>query len=277
MSRKIGVCILFVVALAFGGQAFAQRPSPLPPASAQIRPLQVTPLQKQPGTVTILFLKSWECGGGETLWDNLKTKWPNFGTIPISIDDTTYICADFTYQDIVNMAPDVLVLSDPAGGEEQYSAAEIQAVTDYAGAGHVVVGTYLVFQYAPAGVDNGELAPIFGFQPSIEYTYGAITNDFMKLDSSSCLLTGISGSSWMSEGYPFSQVPSVPGKWTDFALDHLKPVPTVVADESDHLALIASRQSGAFASVFISNFPEYNGGTDDEQLLYNSATCFVAQ
>jgi hypothetical protein len=275
MSRRVSVLILFVVTLAFGGQALAQQSSPPVPASAQTRSLQVTPLRKQPGTVTILFLKSWECIGGQTLWDDLKTNWPNFGNIPISIDDTTYICADFTYQDIVNSAPDVLVLSDPSGGGEQYSTAEIQAVERYANAGHVVVGTYAVFEYA--STDNTELAPIFGFQPLIGYATGAITNDFFKRDSSSCLMTGIPGSSWMSEGYAESQFPSTPGRWTNAAFENVKPALNLAAYEGDDLALITSRKSGNFASVFISNFPEYNGGTDDEQLLYNSVTCFVAQ
>lgn len=281
MFRQIGVFALFVVALAFGGQAFAQRPDPPLPASSGTRSLQVTPLQKQPGTVTILFLKSWECGGSWTLWDDLKTNWPNFGNIPISIDDTTYICDDFTYQDIVNSAPDVLVLSNPAGGLQQYSAAEIQAVKEYASAGHVVVGTYLVFEWS--NVDNSELAPIFGFQPIPGvghlkgYTNGPITNDFVKRESSSCLMTGIPGSSWRSEGYAYSQFPSASGKWTQRALEKVKPAPILVAYESDQLALITSRQSGNFASVFISNYPETSGGTDDEQLLYNSVTCFVAQ
>lgn len=276
MFRQISAFVLFVVALALGGQAFAQRPSPPPAASAQTRSLQVTPLQKQPGTVAVLFLKSWECIGGQTtLWDDLKTNWPNYGNIPISIDDTTYVCNDFTYQDIVNMAPDVLVLSDPAGGQEQYSTAEIQAVNEYAGAGHVVVGTYAVFAYGT--VNNSGLAPVFGFQPSIAYSTGAITNEFVKNDTSSCLMNGISGSSWMSEGYAYSQFPGTAGKWTNGAIDKRKPAPILVANESDHLALITSRQAGSFASVYISNFPEYNGGTDDEQLLYNSATCFAAQ
>lgn len=270
MSRKIGVPILFVVALAFGAQALAQQPSPPVPAPTQVRSPQVTPLRKQPGTVSILFLKSWECIGGATLWDDLKTNWPKFGNIPISIDDTTYICADFTYQDILNAAPDVLVLSDPAGGTQQYSTAEIQAVTQYAYAGHVVVGTYLVFQYET--FDNRGLALVFGYQTLIEYTLVPITNDFIKRDSSSCLMTGIPGSSWTSQGYANSQIPSTTGNWTQVAL-----APNEVAYESDQLALITSRQSGGFASVYISNFPEYFGGTDDEQLLYNSVTCFVAQ
>ena len=273
MSKRISVFILFLVALAFGGQAFAQEPSP--PVPAQTRPLHVTPLRKQPGTVTILFLKSWECIGGQTLWDDLKTNWPNFGNIPISIDDTTYICADFTYQDIVNMAPNVLVLSDPAGGNQQYSKAEIQAVQQYANSGHVVVGTYAVFENG--STNNTELAPIFGFQPLIAYTFGPITNDFIKRDSSSCLMTGIPGSSWMSAGYANSQFPSTPGKWTNAALNNVKPALNLVAYESDVLAMVANRQSGGFASVYVSNFPEYFGGTDDEQLLYNSVTCFVAQ
>jgi hypothetical protein len=275
MFSRIGVSVLFVVALVFGGQALAQQANPPVPATGQMRPLQVTPLYKQPGTVNILFLKSWECIGGQTLWDDLKTNWPNFGSIPISIDDTTFICNDFTLQDIMNAAPNVLVLSDPSGGLEQYSTAEIQAVEQYAKAGHVVVGTYLVFEYG--NENNTGLAPVFGFQSNISYTLNPITNDFTKHDSSSCLMTGIPGSSWMSQGFAESQVPSTAGKWTRAVVNKMKPTPNLVAFETDDLALVTSRQKGGFASVFISNFPEYSGGTDDEQLLYNAVTCFVAQ
>jgi len=30
-----------------------------------------------------------------------------------------------------------------------------------------------------------------------------------------------------------------------------------------------------YTGVYVSNFPEYNGGTDDEQLLYNAVTCYA--
>jgi hypothetical protein len=279
MSSRINAIVLFLVVLAFGGPALAQQTNPPVPAADRMHSLQVTPLHKQPGTVSVLFLTSWECIGGQTLWDDLKTNWPNFGSIPITIDDTTYICSSFTYQDLVNSGADVLVLSDPAGGNYQYTAAENQAIAQYVKSGHVVVGTYLVFEWTDNGEtwDNRALAPLFGFQSGIDYGAAAITNDFIKHDSSSCLLTGIPGSSWMSFGYAESQIPSTAGKWTRAAVNNMKPVPKLIADESDALALITARQTGNVAAVFISNFPEYNGGTDDEQLLYNSVTCFVAQ
>jgi hypothetical protein len=248
--------ILFAVQLA--AQASPPRGTPIVPASSPVVD------NTAPNTVNVLLLKSW---GVTTVWEDLKTNWSKYGTRPLSIDDSTYIASDFTYQDLVNARANVLVLSDPTGGQKTYSTAEIAAVTKYARQGHPVVGTYAVFQCC--GFDNRGLAPIFGLSSTQTYDYVSISNLFSETQPGRCLFRGISGTSWQSAGYPNSQVPTS-GNWTG-NLDHA----TAVAESDSYVGVITTYKTSQYTAVFISNFPEYYGGTDDEQLLYNASTCYV--
>jgi hypothetical protein len=217
-------------------------------------------------SVKVLLLKSW---GVTSVWTDLKTNWSKYGTIPLTIDDSTYINSDFTYQDLVNSKANVLVISDPAGNFQLYSPAEIQAVAKYAGKGHTVVGTYLVFQWS--STDNRGLAPIFGLSKNITYntTAVSISNQFKKTAGRQCLLKKIPGSSWQSLGYPQTQTPEPSMSWA-----HHHGKARAVAEVDTCLGVITLYQATSYTGVYVSNFPEYNGGTDDEQLLYNAVTCY---
>ena len=216
-------------------------------------------------SVKVVLLKSW---GVTSVWEAMKTNWQNFGKIPVTIDDSTYIDSDFTYQNLVASKANVIVISNPAGGIKQYSAAEIAAVAKYAQKGHTVVGTYATFEWS--GVDNRGLAPVFGLNARIDYntTPVAISNLFKKTKQNQCLLKRITGASWQSDGYPYTQVPAT-GSWTG----HLAKA-TAVAQSDKYLGVVTLYTAATYTGVFISNFPEYNGGTDDEQLLYNAVTCY---
>jgi len=238
-----------------------------PPKGAEIKTVQADTVEhRDHKTVNVLFLKSW---GVTSVWEDLKTNWSNYGKIPLSIDDTTYIDSDFTYQDLVNSKANVLVLSNPSGGTQQYTTAEFAAVSKYAKKGHPVIGTYLVFQWGDA--DNRALAPVFGLRSGIEYntTEVAISNDFTKVKQNQCLLKKISGKSWESAGYPYTEVPAS-GNWKG-NLGKSK----AIAQSDKYVGVITTYTTKQYTGVFISNFAEYNGNTDDEQLLYNASTCYV--
>lgn len=215
------------------------------------------------GSVSVLLLKSW---GVTTGWEDLKTQWQNYGTTPITIDDSTYLNSDFTYQDLVNSGANVIVLSDSAGGEQQYSSAEMAAVARYALAGHTVLGTYAVFDWT---VDNRGLMPIFGLRASLPYYYTGISNSFVHGASASCLFHNLP-SNWQSFGYAYSQVPSSHLRWNPTALNAAQ----VVAESDNFKGIITVYNEGNYTAIYISNFPEYNGETNDLQLLYNAVTCY---
>jgi hypothetical protein len=145
MSRllvaSLCLCATFSLTLHAAAQGIAQQTVP-PKTGHEITPSHlIVPGATSP--VRVFLLKSW---GVTTGWEDLKTQWPSFGKVPITIDDSKFISTDFTYTDLVNSHADVIVLSDPAGGGKQYSADEIAAVAQYAAAGHNVLGTMQSFR-----------------------------------------------------------------------------------------------------------------------------------
>jgi hypothetical protein len=264
MRKSLASSLCLALGTLFALQLSAQEASPAKGTESRPTDNRATSDIVPAKSVKVVLLKSW---GVTSVWEAMKTNWQNFGKIPVTIDDSTYIDSDFTYQDIVKSKANVIVISDPSGGGKQYSAAEISAVSKYARKGHTVLGTYAVFQYG--STDNRGLAPVFGLSSKIDYntTQVGISNLFKKIKTKECLFKGISGKSWQSDGYPYTQVPAT-GVWKG----HLGKA-TAVAQSDEYVGVVTLYAAATYSSVFVSNFPEYNGGTDDEQLLYNAVTC----
>jgi len=265
MPKKLLVASLLILTMVFAALAYAEDASP-PRASWQKAPSAPQPrAEPAVNTVTAVIVKSW---GNNPVWADLNANWSTYGTIPVSIDYTSYIDSDFTYQDLVNSGADVVIMSDPAGGGQQYSSTEFAAIAKYAKAGHPMLATYLTFEYG--ATDNRKLAPVFGLSSTLDYSYSSISNDFSRVKKA-CLLNKIP-SSWTSKGYNYSQVPSG-GSWTG-NLDKAK----AVADSDDYVGVITLHPTKTYTGVYVSNMPEYvNVGGYDEQLLYNAITCYVNQ
>jgi hypothetical protein len=267
MRRRLGLPVCLTLAILFAIQLAAQESSP--PVSMQegTRFPGNSEIDSPAKSVKALLLKSW---GTTSVWADLKTNWNKYGNIPVTIDDSTFINSDFTYQDLINSKANVLVISDPAGNFQLYSPAEIAAVAKYARKGHTVIGTYLVFQWSTT--DNRGLAPVFGLRSDITYNTTAvnISNQFKKTYQRQCLLKKIPGSSWQSQGYAQTQTPLPSMSWTH----HLGKAKGV-AEVDNFLGVISLYKAKTYTGVYVSNFPEYFGGTDDEQLLYNAVTCYV--
>ncbi len=229
------------------GHAIAPLPSPV----------------RAPGAVRVLLLRSW---GVTTGWEDLKTQWQNYGSIPIAIDDSTYIQSDFTYDDLVASGANVIVLSDPAGGLQQYTPAEVLAVSQYASTGHTVLGTYAVFEWDQT--DNRGLMSVFGLKRGVMNTQ-SISNSFTQVKNAGCLFRNLA-STWQSSGYAQSQVPSPSLQWGQKALGSA----TLVAQSDNATGIVSVYGGPGYTSVYISNYPEFYGATNDLQLLYNAVTCF---
>ncbi len=265
MSKTLLVASLLTLMVVSSAAAYGQGvPSP-PRREGEQAPVVQQKTEHPAGTVTAIIVKSW---GNNPVWADLNTNWANYGSVPVSIDYTTLISSDFTYQDLVNANADVIILSDPAGGLQQYSTAEIDAVSRYVKDGHSIVGTYLTFEWSSTN-DTG-LAPIFGFSSTLSYEALSISNEFTKLIPKLCLFNNISGKTWQSEGYADSQVPSS-GTWTG-NLGTAK----AAADSDTYVGVVAGHKGKAYTSIYISNMPEYEvTGGPDEQLLYNAITCYA--
>jgi hypothetical protein len=257
--------ILLTLMIAVAATAFAQDATPPRSAASDATRYTDYAMQRPAKTINAVIIKSW---GDNPVWADLNTNWSTYGTIPVNIDHTTYIKSDFNYQDLVNSKANVVIISDAAGGPEQYSATEIAAVAKYARKGHSVLATYATFEYQT--YDNRGLAPIFGLSSTLSYTTTGISGDFNKDASHACLLKKIPGSSWQSMGFNESQVPSS-GSWTG-NLGKAK----AQADSDSFIGVISLYKTAKYAGIYVSNMPEYqNVGGPDEQFLYNAITCYA--
>ena len=98
--------------------------------------------------IKAVVLKSWSgCGSGSVVWDDLNTDWAKYGSTPIHVYYSYPGLCDgpITYANLVSSRADIIIISDPSGGLQQYSLAEINAIRQYAMDGHNVIGTYALF------------------------------------------------------------------------------------------------------------------------------------
>lgn len=263
MTKKLLVTSFLMLVIA-STAAVAQEASPPRVGLAQA-PVVQPRTEPSVNTVTAIIVKSW---GDNPVWADLNANWSTYGTIPVSIDYTSLIDSDFTYQDLVNANADVVILSDPAGGEKQYSSTEVAALAKYVKAGHVILGTYATFEYTPQNIDNRALAPIFGLSSTLTYNETSISGEFTQL-AKACLFNKIP-SSWQSNGFNYSQVPES-GSWTG-NLGRAR----AGADSDNYVGVITGYHKISATAIYISNMPEYqNVGGNDEQLLYNALSCYA--
>ena len=218
------------------------------------------------GGVTAVVVKSWG-GGDASAWQELNNEWPQYGDIPISIDTTTLGNSDFTFQDLVDTGADVVIVSNPGGGGQQYSDSEIDAVSSYASLGHNVLATYIAFQWT--NIDNRGLAPVLGLRSDITYNTveEGISNVFNVVDLGNALFQGLPDP-WNSVGYPFTQTPADDLRWDDADLAGA----AVAAQSDDYKGIVSIYDGGPYTGIYVSNMSEYFGGSLDKQLLYNAIT-----
>src|SRR6059036_1450801 len=86
------------------------------------------------GAIKAVVLKSWNLCLQMDMWSDLNTNWSNYGSVPVSIDySNTNLCqGTITYDALVAIRADVMILSGSAGGLQEYSRDEIAAIRQYA-------------------------------------------------------------------------------------------------------------------------------------------------
>ena len=201
------------------------------------------------------------------MWNDLNSNWSQYGSIPIHIDYSDPALCDglpITLAALEANGADVVILSDPAGGGQQLELSEMMALRQYALEGHDVFGTYLVFHWAD--VDNTTLALLFGLRGTTQWLEGEVpvTPTYIERNPAYPLFRNV-GNPYVSLGYPFAQTPAS-GQWSPGALQGAVPV----GGTADRKSIITTYRPGPYDAVYIGNFPEYNGGTADEQFYYNA-------
>jgi hypothetical protein len=225
------------------------------------------PVAKPQETVTAVVVKSWsKCGSNGVVWEDLNAHWADFGSVPIHIDTgNPDLCSGgrVTYEALVASGAQTVILSDPAGGVLTFARSEVAALRRYAHEGHNLIGTFLLFAYGD--VDNRALAPLFGLPSDVPYVGVEGTGPLIfKIIADDPLFSGM-GTRYKSNGYPRSQAPG-DSAW-NFA-DNGRARYLAMARER-HAAVI-EHCAPAYRALYITHMPEYGGGREDKQLLYNA-------
>ena len=221
------------------------------------------------GRINAVVVRSWNpCSSGMLPWVDLNANWTSYGPVPIHITyNNPVLCkGTITYANLVASGADVVILQNPSGSPQQYSASEVAALKQYAQAGHNLIGTYMTFRWTTC--NNTLLAPLFGLVGSISFqkTGKYVVETYTVLEAANLLFTGI-GSSYASGGYDQSQVPT-DGIWGSEDLHGAR----FVAKTTDNAAAITVYDQGQYHAIFISTMPEYQGNAADERFLYNAIT-----
>ncbi len=207
-------------------------------------------------------------------WAALTTDWRFYGDVPFELDGTLANVKSFTLADLEATGADVIVLSDPAGGLQQFSASEVAALESYLMAGHGIIGTFLVFGWGGGPIDNRAIAPLFGLPGDVSYVLPCcstphISNLFNDLVPASRNLMRLPSPAWMSAGFPFTQAPVDDLTWDASDLGDCTPI----AESDGFQGVICNYSSGLWRASFISNLPEHAVGPhadNNRQLLYNT-------
>lgn len=214
------------------------------------------------------MVKSWgDCNSASLIWDDLNANWSAYGSIPISINysDPALCGSSFTYDALVANGADIVIISDPLGGNSAYSPGEIEALRQYAMDGHNVIGTFLAFGYIP-GQGNRDLALLFGLTRQITYTRGDREIDpVYRLRAPDIALFRNVPNPYTSSGYPFTQSPE-DGRWDTNELAGA----TYAAAIRGNRAVISLFRTPTYDGIYISSMPEYNGTAADKQFFYNA-------
>jgi hypothetical protein len=264
MRITMKLVALAVALSASNAMADGTTPPPSPTSTRQ-------PVRAPLGVIKAVVVKSWGGGSGALVWDYLNSHWSTYGPIPLFIDySSLHEVAGFTLADLQNSAADVVIVSDPAGGLDQWTPAEVAALASYASQGHPLIGTYAMMQYAPT--DNRILAPLWGLRSDIAYNSSEVPSAPAAgiLAPSNCLFDNIVDP-LNQGGYPFVEVPADDFSWDLADLAGA----SFVARSADGRNVVTTYTNGNLHACYISYMPEFQPGNqfDATQYLYNAIVC----
>ncbi len=262
-TRRLSALPLLVALIAFAGPAAAASPTPNSSPSVGVG----HELSGREDAIIAVVVKSWgNCTSNGVIWDDLNANWSRYGPLPIFIDySNPGLCGDtYTLADLEASGASVVILSDPAGkgSGTPFTADEINALRTYASEGHNLVGTFLTFAFG--GIDNRNLAPLFGLRQS-NYALVSVTPRYHLKRPNYPLFRDLPHP-YVSSGYAQSQIPG-DGVWS---ANELLGTTGVAATSAQATAAIVADEGLGFNSIYVSSMPEYGGGPQDEQFFYNA-------
>lgn len=221
------------------------------------------------GSVVIGLLPGWGSGTADTslIWPKFASSWSTFGTCPVEVRD---VGRDFTLATLLATGSTTLVLTDPAGGTKQYTAAELQAVRDWAEGGYGgVIYTYLMtwdgWSHAEMW-DNGDIADLVGVDPAaLSYANPAAVTTVAVTDPTHPVSAGLPASFPLTS-YGYSQ-----GRSTTTWADALLPGASIVMAGSDGNMVAIVHEGAVWRGVWFTGMADYQSGPASSRAMYNAA------
>ena len=185
------------------------------------------------------------------IWDELEFNWDDYGTMPLSIDYTTFASEAVTLEKLEELNPAALYLAYPV---VEYTQSMIDAIMAYVEQGHgFILGSTALYL-------NSEWAPFFGLADDMEMDAPYIDTLTLNLENSSHpLFEGVSDPYTPAFGGTICPYPSL---WDGSVL---RGATYLARDGEGYAAILTYR-----GMVYFSFLPEYQGYTDDCQLAYNA-------
>jgi hypothetical protein len=214
----------------------------------------------------VVVNSSGQCQDPGEGWTNINNNWPNYGSTPVTVDysDPSLCATKVTYAALVASGADVMILSDPCGTTVKYSQQEMDAIRQYAQNGHNVIGTYLLFG-GGRKCSHPDMAPLFGYR-AMGYTASeTFVEPYHLFDPANPLFRNLPNP-FASEGWPQTQLPP-DGTWSH---NELAGAVFLAKTGSIREGVISVFSTTQYSAIYISNMPEYLGGPDDAQFLYNA-------
>jgi len=279
MIRRSGILMaagvtLVATVLISSAPASASAGAASPARRASVSSPAARPVTTRGTGITAVVVKSWgQCSSAGLVWDDLNANWSSYGSVPISIDYANPdLCGtSFTLAALEASGANVVILDDPAGGQQQFSADEVSALQTYASEGHNLLATYLTFGYPTSGIDNSALAPLFGLKQQAGWTGGDVESSatYSLRPKKAKALLHLIPNPYVSTGFDYSQRPG-DGTWSKNTLNNDTKATKIAGINGDKSAAIIAFQGSGYYAVYIATMPEYGGGTSDQQFIYNA-------
>jgi len=179
--------------------------------------------------------------------------------VPLHIDygDPALCTGTVTEEALEASGAQVVILSDPAGGQVPFTQDEADALMRCAQAGHDVM-----FHWRDT--DKRILAPLYGLDADRGYVVDRAGSPNFQARAHSPLFEDI-GQEYTTTGFAASQV-LWHKKWTKAAVGKGR---IEAHDDGRRAAIVRHCGAGCRADLF-TFMPEYGGGTQDQQVLYDA-------
>jgi hypothetical protein len=220
-------------------------------------------------TISAALVRPW--GGGiappvGAFWNELSTNWSTYGTVPITLNRTTFVSASvITASALFQANPDVLIFADSAGSGISFTPAEQVAVSNFVmSGGKRIIATFVAFS-GPL-VDNRWLLPLFGLDPNLNLVYLPHGGQAISFTNPSHTLAANIPATMPVSGYSDAHTPA------DFSWDPADYVGELIASSQNNRNIVHHYGAQTHDAVYISFMPEYGGNADAVQLIYNCIT-----